>query len=785
MKQGPLLLLPLLLAFAVSSASAEAECNPGQKKVKTEAGVTCVGDTKRSGPLAPTDNDKREVSGEEVTGQIVIPAVTVDPAGQEKIPLSQEKGKGAESRTNADPLRTKTAPAAQVVARPKGENRPPSLESYKRADAGYTQILSRDSNDIPALSGHVEALGAMGRWSEAGSEARRLLSLDPGNEIAQRTITQSAKIAKAAGVAKKFEALAHGLMSGPAEDDARAKAGLALGEPSAAAGRGSPPGRKPAGGPASAMGSGTVPSGTAGAGEASSAAPEASLEGAGSGPAPAGAAVQAGTSGAAPRPFAPLVQRALQKLAIGDATGALFDVTQAADADPGDAGAWTVRAEVESSLRDFSAAVQAADRAIALTPMNARAFRARAFAELGASRYREALVDAVRSIELDPRNGLGYLYKALAEDGLGRLAEAARDVRQAVSLDGSLEPMARPLMAKAGLIAPAGDPRVKARLLRGGLIALSLALVLLGLYGARNEKRLREVLTPRSPSKAAASAEELAPGLVLAGNYRIERELGRGGMGVVYEAFDEALQRRVAIKRLIQDESTTREDLARFLREARLVAQLKHPNLAQIYNVLDGGELLLVFEFVDGRTLDRVLSAERVLAPALARRVIDDAAAALACAHGRGIIHRDLKPSNIMIAGDGSAKVMDFGIAHQARAATLLTRTTASGTPPYMAPEQGLGSVSKASDLYALGVMAYELLCGSRPFNGPDFQEQKLRKLYEPVTRRNPALPRSLDAFFARAFEPDPTKRFVDAAAFAEAFRGACDATPRSQPAAV
>jgi serine/threonine protein kinase len=214
------------------------------------------------------------------------------------------------------------------------------------------------------------------------------------------------------------------------------------------------------------------------------------------------------------------------------------------------------------------------------------------------------------------------------------------------------------------------------------------------------------------------------------------------------------------------------------------VAQLKHPNLAQIYNVLGDGELLLVFEYVEGKTLDRVLSGERTLPPGRVRRVVVEAASALACAHARGIIHRDLKPANVMMGGDGAVKLMDFGIAHQARAATQLTRTSASGTPPYMSPEQGMGSVSKASDLYALAVMAYELLVGVRPFEGPDFLEQKLQMRYTPITQRNEALPKELDAFFARAFEPDPTKRFADAGVFVEEFGRAFDATPRRQAAA-
>ncbi|MBI3564185.1 MAG: serine/threonine protein kinase, partial [Elusimicrobia bacterium] len=316
-------------------------------------------------------------------------------------------------------------------------------------------------------------------------------------------------------------------------------------------------------------------------------------------------------------------------------------------------------------------------------------------------------------------------------------------------------------------------------------------LTLFGLLGTKAGRELTRSLTTRGRAAAPAAdggeapAGDLAPGTVLGGTYRIERELGRGGMGVVYAGHDLTLDRRVAIKRLIQDASTTPDDLARFLREARLVAALKHPNLAHIYTVLPGKDPFLVFEFVDGKPLDQVLREDRVLPVPAARRIVREVAAALGAAHAANIIHRDLKPGNVMIAPDGSAKVMDFGIAHRASAAaTRMTQTIASGTPPYMPPEQAMGSVSKASDLYSLGVMAYELLTGTRPFDGPDFLEQKIGKRFEPASRRVPALPPGLDDFFARALEPDPTKRPADAAAFADAFDRACDATPRASAGA-
>jgi serine/threonine protein kinase len=269
-----------------------------------------------------------------------------------------------------------------------------------------------------------------------------------------------------------------------------------------------------------------------------------------------------------------------------------------------------------------------------------------------------------------------------------------------------------------------------------------------------------------------AAAGPLEKGTLVAGQYRIEGELGRGGMGVVYAGVDEKLQRPVALKRLQTELRESDDDLDRFLKEARLVAQLKHPNVASIYNVVEHGpDVLLVFERVEGRTLAAALAGGLSLTPDEAGRVLAHVAAGLEHAHAHRIIHRDLKPSNLMIAADGSVKVMDFGVAHQAQGADT-TSTAASGTLPYMAPEQALGSVSKASDIYALGVMTYEMLCGARPFDGPDFVEPKLKKRFMPITRRR-ILPPALDAFFDGALDPDPTKRPESAAAFVEAFKKA------------
>ncbi len=339
------------------------------------------------------------------------------------------------------------------------------------------------------------------------------------------------------------------------------------------------------------------------------------------------------------------------------------------------------------------------------------------------------------------------------------------------------------LIAGAGVSSPPAGPKaIIGQMISPPTVASAVALLVLGFFGYAAAKRgaatAQRLLTPKPEAPAtmqdaATASRPLATGDILGGHYRVTGELGRGGMGVVHLAVDETLQRRVAIKQLKRDERTTSADLERFLREARLVAALKHPNLAEIHNVLNEGDLFLVFEYVEGKSLDKVLDESGRLTVERARRVLREVASALDYAHSRHIIHRDLKPSNVMITPDGTAKVMDFGIAHQASGDNTLTTTAASGSPPYMAPEQAFGSVSQAADIYALAVMTYEMLTGARPFNGPNYLEQKLQKIYAPPSERDASLGPGLDAFFSNAFDPDPTKRPQEAGKFLRGFEEA------------
>lgn len=264
----------------------------------------------------------------------------------------------------------------------------------------------------------------------------------------------------------------------------------------------------------------------------------------------------------------------------------------------------------------------------------------------------------------------------------------------------------------------------------------------------------------------ALPTPQLAPPGMLGGNFRVDRELGRGGMGVVYEATDLALGRKVAIKRMRDEVSANRRELDMFLAEARLVAQLKHPNLVAIHHIFREAEVLyLVFEYVPGRTLSAVLEESERLALTEARRVLRAIGAGLDYAHANKVIHRDLKPSNVMISEDGSIKVMDFGIAHQAKKTVgRLTKADAWGTPPYMSPEQELGNVSRESDIYSLAVLLYEMLTGRLPFEGPNFLAQKREMAYTPPSQAQPGLPPGLDAIVRRGLEAEAPRRFHSAA---------------------
>jgi len=248
---------------------------------------------------------------------------------------------------------------------------------------------------------------------------------------------------------------------------------------------------------------------------------------------------------------------------------------------------------------------------------------------------------------------------------------------------------------------------------------------------------------------------------VVAGKYRILREIGRGGMSVVYEAYETALDRKVALKKLRKEIRDNPSDRERFLDEARLTARLKHHNIVDIYTILEGEDIFLVLEYVEGRTLSAVLDKYTKLPLKDALAISKHVLRALDYAHRHNVVHRDLKPANIMIANDGFVRVMDFGIA-----GLMLSKGAPedrSGTVAYMAPEQEKGQSDRRSDIFSFGATMYEMLTGELPFPGPNFSAQKQRRGFPPARELNRKVSSRLDRLITTCLDPEPERRYQNA----------------------
>src|SRR6059058_3629500 len=245
-------------------------------------------------------------------------------------------------------------------------------------------------------------------------------------------------------------------------------------------------------------------------------------------------------------------------------------------------------------------------------------------------------------------------------------------------------------------------------------------------------------------------------GTKLNGRYRLEARIGAGGMSTVYRALDETLERRVAIKLLNREVATESDQLERFRREARAVAQLSHPNVVGVIDAgEDDGRPYIVFECVDGETLkERIRRQGRLPIPEAVAYTIE-IARALGVAHSQHIIHRDVKPQNVLIDEEGSAKVTDFGIARTLDEEGLTADGRVLGTTDYVSPEQALGQhVTGQSDLYSLGIVLYEMLTGEVPFKGENqvaVAMKHVREALPDVQSKRPEISSSLAAIIDTA----------------------------------
>jgi tRNA A-37 threonylcarbamoyl transferase component Bud32 len=269
-------------------------------------------------------------------------------------------------------------------------------------------------------------------------------------------------------------------------------------------------------------------------------------------------------------------------------------------------------------------------------------------------------------------------------------------------------------------------------------------------------------------------------GTVLSGRYRLESKLGSGGMSTVYLARDETLQRRVAVKVMHREMSDQPDQLERFRREARAVAQLSHPNVVAVIDAgEDGGHPYIVFEHVEGETLK-----ERI--DRLGRLPIVEAAAygievgrGLAAAHSHRLIHRDVKPQNVLIDAEGRAKVTDFGIARSLESDGLTKTGRVLGTTDYVAPEQAMGqAVDARCDVYSLGVLLYEMLTGEVPFKADTLVGVAMKHVNEEmpdVQKRCPGVSSALAAVIDRSTAKEPKRRYPDMVSMLADLEGALE----------
>ncbi|OIO04743.1 MAG: hypothetical protein COX65_03590 [Elusimicrobia bacterium CG_4_10_14_0_2_um_filter_56_8] len=481
------------------------------------------------------------------------------------------------------------------------------------------------------------------------------------------------------------------------------------------------------------------------------------------------------------------LKTAVAKNRLGDYANAARYAGLAIEKDPANYEAYLERANAYNFLGRYDDAVRDSGFVISKDPANLQAFNMRAWALNRKGRAKDAETDASRAITINPAYADAWFNRALSYEKQGDYKRMLEDFKQAAALSGSYSSRYQDAVAQYG-------PRVPG--FNGGIIALpgsrgagsregrspvSRFLILMfftltggGLVAAG----LVHIMSSR-PEPAVAGArithpDVLSPSIfyegVATGKYKIERKLGEGAMGIVYEATDQSLDRKVAIKKMGEEIKVNEREKQRFLEEARTVALLHHPGIVEIYTIFEEEEnIYLVFEHVDGQTLDKVLDTEARIPFDRAQQMFGETAGALAYAHSKNVVHRDLKLSNIMLSAEGGVKVMDFGLAWRAKESMARVSREVVGSPAYMAPEQELGVSSVESDLYSLGVCLYEALSGVLPFQGPDFRRQKTHRSYQQLSEMMPNLPKGVDGLMSRCLSPVPEERFHSADEFRRA----------------
>ncbi|MBI2387962.1 MAG: protein kinase [Elusimicrobia bacterium] len=594
-----------------------------------------------------------------------------------------------------------------------------------KARAAFDAALERDPSSDAALSGRAEARLRQGDYSGAVRDAVAALKINPRNDRAYATLKFSE--GRVPGAAAEWTP-----PGGPSVVDAGAAPG----------------------GPASMGGSPAAAYGLAGG-----TAPFDSL-----------------------RRSDGLVADARRSMGLGDADAAVRLLSKAVELNPSNAEAMGLAAMAHIRLKNYPEALAAAEAGLKLAPDNGLLLDAKANALNYMKDYRGALAAADLAVAADPGDAMAHYNRAWALGGLKDREGALASLRAAARLNPQFAPaldsaLSLPLESDIIFMFPGekadSQPVPAAEPSRSGPPPL---LMLAGLAAAVATMLMLGARLKRKPAPPPLSAFRKTPEL-LDGKFEMGREIGAGGMGVVYLGRDRSLDRVVAIKRMREEIRWDSRERARFIAEAKLVARLRHPHIVEIHTIVEqDGEVYLIFEHIAGRTLHEVIERDKKLPFEKARDLFRGVASALDYAQGHGVIHRDLKPANLMVDGEGRVRVMDFGIARLTEEALSRHSKTNSavGTPQYMAPEQEQGVARKESDVYAMALCLYELLTGRRPFAGmgAGLLMNKLKQAYEPPSKLDARLPPGLDDIFRKALDPDPDKRYTTAGNLLRALEG-------------
>jgi tRNA A-37 threonylcarbamoyl transferase component Bud32 len=385
---------------------------------------------------------------------------------------------------------------------------------------------------------------------------------------------------------------------------------------------------------------------------------------------------------------------------------------------------------------DYDNALYYANQAIAKRPSTVEAFTTRAFAYYKKGDSMRALEDIETALKLNPKSS------------------RAQRVRDMIFGDGS---------ASKKVARPVAKTRSKSLPPWFFMYVVCVILVVFGFMFYRYRGLVKGAVDDKGRKLKEVNIKE---------QYNFIRPIGEGGMGKVYEAYDNVLKRKVAVKRIKPELLKSNYVREQFLAEARMVAMLHHPCIVEIYTVIETtNSLYLVFEYVEGQTLETRLDIDNYLTFEEAREVFNTVCKGLSYAHSNNIVHCDLKPGNIMISDSGVAKVMDFGVAKKLTDGEGGGTRTVAGTPAYMSPEQQKGFMTKQSDIYSLAVCLYEALVGQVPWSvqGFDLTAKKI----VPPSGISPAIPKAVDKLIEVSLNDDPAKRIQTVDEFWEILQNA------------